>query len=81
MNVRANSPVTGHERLFELLLSRTQAHAPWTNEELAKELCRSVRTIERWKEGLRDMGKYPLPPPRPFKIMADQPPCDAAPTE
>lgn len=59
MNARANSPATGREQLWELLHARTQTDPLWTNEELAAELCKSVRTIERWKEWLRDTGRLP----------------------
>jgi len=59
MTHRANSPVSMIERLWELLHSRTQTDPLWTNEELGLQLGKSVRTIERWKEILRDIGKLP----------------------
>ncbi|MDA8348269.1 MAG: helix-turn-helix domain-containing protein [Pseudomonadota bacterium] len=62
MAERANSPATKRERLLALLASRTQAEAPWRDEELAAELCCSARTVQRMRQWLRDFGK--LPPPR-----------------
>jgi transposase len=61
MTERANSPATRRERLLELICSRNQGQPFWTAEELAAELCTSVRTIERWREWLRDTGRLPLP--------------------
>lgn len=61
MSERANSPATGRERLFDLLLSNSEAHEPWTDEALAVELARSVRTVQRWREWLKDTGRIPIP--------------------
>jgi predicted DNA-binding transcriptional regulator YafY len=57
---RVNSPLSRCERLLELLASRSQAEAPWTNRELAAELCCSERTVERSREWLRDTGRLPI---------------------
>jgi hypothetical protein len=59
MTERANSPASGCEQLFRLLQSRTQADPPWRDDELAAELCRSERTVQRWRQWLRDVGKLP----------------------
>jgi predicted DNA-binding transcriptional regulator YafY len=48
------------EGLLYLLMSRTQAHTPWTNKDLAAELCCSERTVERDLEWLRDTGRLPM---------------------
>jgi len=56
---RANDPATKRERLLQLLRSRTQADAPWTDEELAAELYTSERTVQRYREWLRDVGYLP----------------------
>lgn len=76
--MRANSPATRLERLFDLLCSTSQAHEPWTAEALAEALYCSVRTVKRDFERLRDIGKYPLPRP---KIMALRVPHDMTPME
>lgn len=61
MRARLNSPATRREHLLELLASRTYADAPWTDEELGTELCASVRTVQRWRQWLRDTGRLPRP--------------------
>ena len=68
---RANSPATRHEQFLELLMSRNQAQAPWTDKELAAALYCSERTVQRYREWLRDTGRFPLP-----LKMAGQPPSD-----
>lgn len=56
---RANDPATKRERLLQLLRSRTQADAPWSDAELATELCCHPRTVQRYREWLRDEGYLP----------------------
>ena len=56
---RANDPATKRERLLLLLRSRTQADAPWTEDELATELCCHTRTVRRYREWLREFGYLP----------------------
>lgn len=56
---RANDPATKRERLFDLLASRNYTQPPWTSEELAAELCCSVRTVERLTQWLQDNGRIP----------------------
>lgn len=56
---RLNDPATRRERLLELLRSRTQADAPWTDDELAAELFCSERTVRRYRDWLRDTGHLP----------------------
>lgn len=50
---------TRRERLWALLHSRTYTDPPWTLEELAAELCCSVRTVERCLQWLQDEGRIP----------------------
>jgi hypothetical protein len=56
---RANDPTNKRERLLHMLRSRTQADAPWTDVELADELCCTPRTVQRYREWLRARGHLP----------------------
>jgi MarR-like DNA-binding transcriptional regulator SgrR of sgrS sRNA len=57
--VRTNVPATRRERLWDLLHSRTYTDPIWTLEELAVELCCSVRTVRRCLTWLQDEGRVP----------------------
>jgi len=59
--MRANSPVTKQQQLLELMQSVTLA-ACWTDADLARAMCCSVRTLERWKQALKDTGRLPVRP-------------------
>lgn len=61
--MRANSPATKREQLYQLICSRHQGHELWTDETLADAMCVSVRTVRRWREWLRREGRLPVPLP------------------
>lgn len=58
---RANSAVTKEQELLELM-QRIPLSACWGDEHLARALSTSVRSIERWKQSLKETGRLPIRP-------------------